>query len=317
MGTLYWIYSSVFSRQHRLEKISVSACPNKLKREADQYSSVYLTPDSLDQAKTAAASLCKLVSKVLQGDVDNGFAIIRPPGHHAEPGMAGGFCLINNVAVAADYALQHHVGVERVLIVDYDIHHGNGTEQIFVNNPHVLCISIHSYLRRQIFPFQASGSPRHVGAGSGTGFTVNIGWSRTGMGNEEYAAAFQSIVMPVAREFQPDLVLVSAGFDGALGDLHDGGLSPKGFASMTRDLMTLGPVVCTLEGGYVLSVLGECVSAVVQTLLDRNSVTAAADEKQTDNKDILASIDPVAAKDIQATKQAHRPYWKCLQEADE
>ena len=241
--------------------------------------------------------------------------MIRPPGHHAEPSMAGGFCLVNNVAVAAEYA-RHHLGAKRILIVDYDIHHGNGTEQIFIHNPQVLCISLHSYLRRQFYPYQASGSPRHVGAGAGTGFTINIGWSRTGMGDEEYAAAFQSIVMPVAREFQPDLVLVSAGFDGARGDLHEGGLSPRGFADMTRELMTLGgPVVCTLEGGYVLGVLGECVSAVVETLLDRNALAPPAPTNENVS-DVLASIDPVAAQDIRATIQVHRPYWKCLREAN-
>lgn len=226
--------------------------------------------------------------------------------------MAGGFCILNNVAIAANYAL-HHLGVERVLIVDYDIHHGNGTEKIFLNNPHVLCFSVHSYLRRRFFPFQASGSPKHVGQGAGAGYTMNVGWSKTNMGDEEYAAAFKSLLLPVAREFQPDLVLVSAGFDGAKGDLHEGGLSPEGFANMTRALMTLGPVVCSLEGGYVLSVLGDCVSAVVEALLGRS---ALAIDGAPVNDDPLASINPVAAQDIRMTIHAHRPYWNCLKNVD-
>jgi histone deacetylase 6 len=206
---------------------------------------------------------------VVGGELDNGFAIIRPPGHHAEPGMAGGFCILNNVAIAADYAVRS-LDTKRILIVDYDIHHGNGTEKIFIDNPNVLCISIHSYLRKTFYPFQASGSPRNVGSGFGKGFTVNVGWSRKGMGDEEYAAAWKHVLMPMAREFQPDLVLVAAGFDGAQGDLYDGHVSPQGFANMTKALMALGPVVCSLEGGYVLSVLGECVCAVVKALLNGN-----------------------------------------------
>lgn len=130
------------------------------------------------------------------------------------------------------------------------------------------------------------------------------------MGDAEFAAIWKSLLMPVAREFQPELIIVSAGFDGAKGDLYEGGLSPSGFAEMTRALMTLGPVVCSLEGGYVLSVLGECVSAVVEALLDR---TASVDEKDRDGNDLLASIDPMAAQDIRASILAHRPYWKCLE----
>jgi len=202
----------------RLDKLSNCTCCEKLDREAEQFNSIYFTKDSVAEAKTAATSLCRLVTKVVEGDLDNGFAVIRPPGHHAEPGVAGGYCVINNVAIAASYA-REKLGVDKVLIVDWDVHHGNGTQAIFLNDPNVLYFSVHRWHGGNFFPFLQKSGPSNVGLGDGEGYNVNVGWTRKGMGDEEYLAVWEKILMPIAREFQPDLVLVSAGFDAALGDM--------------------------------------------------------------------------------------------------
>lgn len=202
----------------RLDKLSNCNCCDRLNREAEQFKSIYFTKDTVAEAKTAATSLCRLVTKVVEGDLDNGFAVIRPPGHHAEPGLAGGYCVINNVAVAASYA-REKLGLERVLIVDWDVHHGNGTQSIFLNDPNVLYFSVHRWHGGNFFPFLQNGGPTTVGIDDGEGFNVNVGWSRKGMGDDEYLAVWEKLLMPMAHEFQPDLVLVSAGFDAALGDM--------------------------------------------------------------------------------------------------
>lgn len=300
----------------RLDKLSNCTCCDRLDREAEQFKSIYFTPDSVKEAKKAATSLCRLVSQVIRGDLDNGFALIRPPGHHAEPGLAGGYCVINNVAVAAAYA-REKMGVRKVLIVDWDVHHGNGTQNIFINDPDVLYFSVH---RENFFPFLPNSGASNVGLNKGAGYNVNVGWSRKGMGDDEYLAVWETILMPIAREYQPDLVMVSAGFDAALGDMGDCHVTPECFGRLTRSLMTLadGKVVCALEGGYVRSVLGKCVESVISNLLDRKSCEisekeAKQDQSDRDGDDILSSIDATAAKNIRSTMAAHQPFWTCFQ----
>jgi len=309
----------------RLDKFSssCSSChttdQSVLDAEAQQFSDIFLTNDSVAAAKQAAASLCRLVERVVTGQLDNGFAIVRPPGHHAEPAQAGGYCLINNVAVAAAYA-RSKLGVNKVLVVDWDVHHGNGTQSIFLDDPNVLYFSVHRWHGGNFYPFRPSGGPRSVGTGRGQGYSINVGWTHKGMGDEEYAAVWEQLLLPVAREFDPDLVLVSAGFDAAQGDMGECCLTPQGFAYLTRALMTLaqGRVVCALEGGYVHSILGQCVKSVVKTLLNRESPRICLQEElehavdEEDDNDTMMSIDASAARDIRATMNAHRPYWKCL-----
>jgi acetoin utilization deacetylase AcuC-like enzyme len=269
------------------------------------------------QAKAAASALCRLVSRVVQtSDLDNGFAVIRPPGHHAEPGLAGGYCVVNNVAVAAAYA-REKLGVERVLVVDWDVHHGNGTQRIFLNDPAVLYFSVHRWHGGNFFPFLKNGGATTVGVGEGAGFNVNVGWSRKGMGDDEYEAVWTKVLMPMAREYQPDLVLVSAGFDAADGDMGECNVTPECFGMLTRSLKTLadGKVICSLEGGYVRGVLGECVKQVVSALLEpKSACEQQVSEEAEDGTDILEEIDPSAAKNIRATIAAHQTYWKCFQQ---
>ena len=291
---------------------------DRLDREAEQYKSIYFTKDSVTEAKKAATSLCSLVENVVQGDLDNGFAVIRPPGHHAEPGLAGGYCIINNVAVAAAYA-RAKLGVEKILIVDWDVHHGNGTQSIFLKDPNVLYFSAHRWHGGNFFPFLSNGGPASVGMGDGEGFNMNVGWTAKGMGDDEYLALWESLLMPVAQEFQPDLILVSAGFDAADGDLGECHITPECYGRLTRSLMTLDtPIVCSLEGGYVRSILGKCVTNVVAALLDRNSAQESKLEDDEDCRErgdvnVLDTINKTAAKNIKATMAAHESHWKCLQ----
>ena len=169
----------------------------------------------------AAGCLIYMVYAVVKRILRNGFAIIRPPGHHAEIDKAMGFCFFNNVAVAARLA-QRKLGVKRVLIVDWDVHHGNGTQDIFKDDPSVLYISLHRYDNGKFYPGGDEPAATSVGIGAGEGTSVNIPWNGVQSappGDIEYLSAFIHIINPIAREFAPDLVMVSAGFDCAVGDM--------------------------------------------------------------------------------------------------
>ena len=300
---------------YRLNKFATCTC-HQLDDEARQYQSVFLTQQSTLEAKQAAGKLCTLVSDVVQGKLDNGFAVIRPPGHHAEPGVAGGYCIINNIAVAAAYA-RTQLGVGKIMIVDWDIHHGNGTQKIFWHDPNVLYFSVHR--GGNFYPFSPAGRASMVGQGEGLGYNINVSWTTKGMGDDEYCAVWQTLLMPVLREYEPDLILVSAGFDGADGDMGECHVTPSGFGRLASSLVATGvPVVCALEGGYVPSVLQACVKSVVRALLDAEPSSGSSPAflpKHDEEKDaiILENIHPVAAKCIRATHKAHASYWKCLQ----
>lgn len=302
----------------RLDKISKCNCHNKLDIEAEQFKSIYFTNDSVRSAKKAASSLCKLVSDVVTDKLDNGFAVIRPPGHHAEPGLAGGYCVINNVAVAAAYA-REKLGVNRILIVDWDVHHGNGTQRCFIDDPNVMYFSVHRYHGGNFFPFLQQGGPTSVGTGAGKGFNMNIGWNDKKMGDDEYLVVWEKILMPVAQKFKPDLVLVSAGFDAAAGDMGECDVTPECFGRLTRRLKGLagGKIVCALEGGYVRSVLCKCIESVLASLLDSKSDEKCKEEvdrfyKNVGDLEMLDCIEPSAAKSIRETMKAHVEFWECL-----
>ncbi len=223
----------------------------------------FMSPESCDVARYAAGGVLDLVDRVMSGELDNAFAAVRPPGHHAESDRAMGFCLFNNIAVAAAYAAKRH-GVERVLIVDWDVHHGNGTQQIFWDDPGIMFVSLHQ------FPFYpGTGSAEETGGEAAAGRTVNIPMTG-GFGDAEYAAAFRRVVAPVARAFAPGLVLVSAGFDAHAADPLGGmRVSADGFDAMAAEVLDVaresagGRCVAVLEGGYDLDALGECVERVL------------------------------------------------------
>uniref|UniRef100_A0A4W5MKN0 histone deacetylase n=1 Tax=Hucho hucho TaxID=62062 RepID=A0A4W5MKN0_9TELE len=223
-------------------------------------------------SRMAAGSVTELAFRVAKGELKNGFAVVRPPGHHADPSNPMGFCYFNSVAIAAKQ-LQQKLSANKILIVDWDVHHGNGTQDVFYNDPSVLYISLHRYDDGNFFP--GSGGPAEVGSGAGEGFNVNVAW--TGgldppMSDAEYIAAFRTVVMPIAQEFSPDVVLVSSGFDAAEGHPAPLGgykVSAKCFGFLTRQLMGLagGRVIMALEGGHDLTAICDASEACVSALL--------------------------------------------------
>ncbi|XP_013408875.1 LOW QUALITY PROTEIN: histone deacetylase 6-like [Lingula anatina] len=278
--------------------------PRELKEVQLQYNSVYLCQESYDCALLAVGSLLNVVEAVLTNKSQNGVAVIRPPGHHAEINQACGFCLFNNVAIAARYA-QKTFGVKKVLILDWDVHHGNGIQHIFEDDPSVLYISIHRYDQGFFFPAGPDGNYDKVGNGAGAGFNINIPWNKYGMGDAEYIAAFLQVIMPVAYEFDPDLVLVSAGFDAARGDpLGHCDITPAGYGHMTQMLMSLanGRVILALEGGYNLHSISESMAMCTKVLLGGTCPP-------------LGSLVPktMAVESICNVLDTHKKYWKCLQ----
>jgi len=216
---------------------------------------------SWDAALHAAGGACALVEALLAGDQSVGFSALRPPGHHAEPRRAMGFCLFANVSVAARHALDS-LGADRVLVVDWDVHHGNGTNEIFHESPEVLFASIHQ------FPFYPGTGPlRDAGSGAGEGYSINLPVP-AGSGEEVFCGLVEHVVLPAARRFDPDVVLVSAGFDAHRDDPVGGcSLETASYAELTRQVLTLGkPVGYVLEGGYDLDALAASVAASMEAL---------------------------------------------------
>ena len=251
-------------------------------------------------AMLSAGSVVEMTTRVVQGELRNGLAVVRPPGHHCEANQAMGFCVLNNVCVAVAVA-RRRLGVSRVLVVDWDVHHGNGVQNIFEDDPNVLYISLHRY-GRGFYP--GTGGPHEVGFGAGEGTSVNVAWSHEGYGDAEYLAAFDRVIMPIAREYGPDLVLVSAGFDAAKGDPLGGmAISPAGYAHMTAALATLaaGRLVVVLEGGYNLRSISHSAAAVLSTLLGDPLPML---ERRPPKSHALADLEVV----VSAVKQ----YWASL-----
>ncbi|KAG9316543.1 histone deacetylase clr3 [Chiua virens] len=231
--------------------------------------SLYVMNGTTRAARLSCGGVIEACLKVAQGHLKKTFAIVRPPGHHAEPDEHMGFCFFNNVAVAAK-VVQLCTRIKRILILDWDVHHGNGTQRAFNDDPTVLYISIHRYERGQFYPCGPFGGLDSCGEGPGLGYSVNVPWPTKGMTDADYIHAFQQIVMPIALEFAPELVIISAGFDAADGDdLGECHVSPAGYAHMTHMLASLagGKMVVALEGGYNLDSISNSALAVARTLL--------------------------------------------------
>ena len=238
----------------------------------------WLDPDTVMSSKSyeaalyAAGGVLVAVEAVMKGEVDNAFALVRPPGHHAVRDRAMGFCIFNNVAIAAKFALTRFK-LNRVLIADFDVHHGNGTQDAFYADPKVLYFSTHQY------PFYpGTGWMDETGTGEGEGTTVNFPMA-AGWGDEECLRAFNEVLVPVARRFQPELILVSAGFDAHWADhLANMRVSISGFAQMATILKGLAAELCqgrlafTLEGGYNLRVVACSVKATFDVLLGNSKI---------------------------------------------
>ncbi|HTK11962.1 MAG TPA: histone deacetylase [Ktedonobacteraceae bacterium] len=234
----------------------------------------YVSAKSYEVARMAAGAPLVAIDAVMKGEVNNAYCLVRPPGHHAVPESGMGFCIFNNVAVAARYAIDHY-GLERVLIIDYDVHHGNGTQEMFYDDPHVLYFSIH---QAPFYP--GTGESMEFGEGAGMGTTVNIPLpAQTGF--ETYEPIFRQVLAPLADRFNPQLILVSAGFDAHWKDTEPGigllppgmQLSTAGFARLNQIILELaswfceGRLVMVQEGGYHLEVMRACVATTINNLL--------------------------------------------------
>ncbi|KAM6979055.1 histone deacetylase 4 isoform 1-T2 [Tautogolabrus adspersus] len=266
---------------------------------------------SSSAARLAVGSVVELVFKVASGELKNGFAVVRPPGHHAEESTPMGFCYFNSVAIAVKL-LQQRLNVSKILIVDWDVHHGNGTQQAFYTDPSVLYLSLHRYDDGNFFP--GSGAPDEVGTEAGVGFNVNMAFTgglEPPMGDAEYLAAFRTVVMPIANEFAPDVVLVSSGFDAVDGHAPPLGgykLTAKCFGYLTRQLMGLagGRLVLALEGGHDLTAICDASEACVSALLG-NELDPIPDEvlQQRPNANAVHSMEKVI--------EVQGKYWRSLQ----
>ncbi|XP_061532593.1 polyamine deacetylase HDAC10 isoform X2 [Phycodurus eques] len=274
-----------------------------------QYGAVYFHPNSYHCATLAVGAALQLVDGVMTGRVRNGIALVRPPGHHSMRSAASGFCVFNNVAIAAKYAQQKY-GIQRVLIVDWDIHHGQGVQYAFEDDPSVLYLSWHRYEHQKFWPELRESDYDSVGKDKGAGFNINVPWNKVGMQNVDYLAVFCHVLLPVAYEFCPDLVLVCAGFDSAIGD-PEGEMcaTPDIFAHLTHLLMNLagGKLCAVLEGGYNLTSLSQSVCVTVQTLLGYPAPRPAD----------LQGPCQSALESIQCVRAAHRKYWSCFKHAAE
>jgi acetoin utilization deacetylase AcuC-like enzyme len=253
-------------------------------------------PRSYAAAVRAAGAVADAVERVLDGALDRAFCGVRPPGHHATPDRAMGFCLLNNLAVGVSAALAR--GLKRVAVIDFDVHHGNGTQEAFYRDGRVLFVSSHQ------FPFYpGTGDLDEVGEGEGRGFTVNLPMP-AGLGDGEYRRAYRELVEPIGRAFDPELVLVSAGFDTHRDDPLGGmTMSPAGFAELMDVCLAVaegaarGRLVAALEGGYDLDGIADSTAAVVGRLLDRPAAATRA---------------PVRSgfeKLLEAYRSAQAPFW--------
>jgi acetoin utilization deacetylase AcuC-like enzyme len=280
----------------------VAATEGKASQSLDPDTST--SAGSYEAALLAAGGLCRAVSMVLKGELDNAFALVRPPGHHAEKSRAMGFCLFNNVAIGARYAQEYHK-LKRVLIVDWDVHHGNGTQHSFEEDPSVLYFSTHQY---PYYP--GSGAFHEAGRGKGEGFTVNVPLSPR-HGDGEYVGIFEKIMKPVALEFNPELILVSAGIDiyenDPLGSMF---VSKNGFAALTRSVMDVaqkccdGKVIITLEGGYDLDGLRASVKSMLKELAGLSETSIEDMASRGDQQKIDYAVNQVF--------QVHGRFWKSL-----
>ena len=275
--------------------------------------SLYVGNLTLEAALISAGGAIETCKNVVTGTVKNAIAVIRPPGHHAEHNESMGFCIFNNVPIAAKVCMADYPEVcRKVLILDWDVHHGNGIQNIFYDDPNVLYISIHVYQNGMFYP----GSPEHddvpdggldnCGVGPGQGRNVNIGWHDQGMGDGEYMAAFQKIVMPIAQEFEPDLVIISAGFDAAAGDELGGCyVTPECYSHMTHMLMSLanGKVAVCLEGGYNLRAISRSALAVAKTLMGEPPMKLK-----------VPPINKLASYVLHQVRVCQAPFWQCMRE---
>jgi len=257
---------SAVHQPRMIEMIRRTALRDQLWLDPDTYT----TAGSWQAALFAAGGALSAVEAVVAGRASNAFALVRPPGHHATPLQSMGFCLFNNIAIAARHALDT-LNVARVAIIDYDVHHGNGTQDCFYDEGRVLFCSTHG---SPLYP--GSGAEREIGSGAGYGTTLNLPLP-FGVGDAGFQRLYDDLVVPAIQRFSPELILVSAGYDAHWDDpLGPLALSVAGYAALTQRLVALADAICdgrivlVLEGGYSMTALGACVVAALRVLLGRD-----------------------------------------------
>lgn len=243
------------------------ACANSLPYM--DYPDTHICVESYDAALVAAGGLIEACDKVMANTITNAFCAVRPPGHHAESSHAMGFCLFNSIAIAAQHLITSH-SLQRIAIVDFDVHHGNGTQHAFESRNDVLFISLHEHPR---FLFPGTGYEHETGSGQGAGYTLNISML-PGTTDDSYDKAFTQSVLPKLNDYQPQFILISAGFDALAQDsIAHIDLTPDAFSLMTQRLIDVanthchGRIVSTLEGGYDLDMLAKCTADHIQKLM--------------------------------------------------
>lgn len=299
-----------------LQYMSAEQLEEELQHDPEANDSIYLSSSTPYCAGLSAGSAIEACRAILLGKVKNVFAIIRPPGHHAEREDAKGFCFYDNVSIATKVC-QREFGEKcrKVFILDWDVHHGNGIQQANYDDPNVLYISLHVHKRGHFYPEFSYRDKRgpygdhlHCGEGAGLGKNVNIPWTKQGMGDADYIYAFQQVVMPIATEFDPDLVIIAAGFDAAEGDMLGGcKVTPAGYAHMTHMLMSLanGKIAVCLEGGYNLVSIARSACAVGRTLMG-------------EPPDRLENMTPTASgvDDVKLVLRQQSRFWSSLYPKD-
>ncbi len=264
----------------------------------------HVSPRSYEAALRSTGAALEGLERIFAGELDNAFCLARPPGHHATATRGMGFCLFNNNAVAARFAMEKF-GVKRVFILDWDAHHGNGIQDIFYDDDRVLYVSLHQYPH-----YPGSGSYHEVGRGKGEGYTVNFPLpARTG--EDVYLAAFDQVIVPLALKYQPELVLISAGYDAHFSDpLCSMLLKSTSYAEMATRLKKLAEEVCggkvmaCLEGGYNLSAVARSIVNTVAVL--------AGEDLRVEDEDVYGGGLPTSGRGmeiVEATRGAIRPYW--------
>ncbi|MEW6183569.1 MAG: histone deacetylase [Bacillota bacterium] len=263
------------------------------------------SPRSYEVALLAVGGALEAVDAVMEGRLDRVLALVRPPGHHALPSRAMGFCLFNNIAVAACYAVRKY-GLRRVLIVDWDYHHGNGTEAAFYTHPGVLYFSTHSAAG-----YPGTGWVTRKGEGDGEGFNINVPLPDYA-GDEDLKYVFREILAPAAAEYAPELVLVSAGQDGHRNDPIAGmELTAAGYGALAAivgeiaDRSAAGRIAGVLEGGYDLGGLGDSVGEILSAWMDKDRYPGGTAARKTD---------PKVAAVAEAVRETHRAYWRCFRD---
>ncbi|XP_058180770.1 histone deacetylase 5 isoform X2 [Rhododendron vialii] len=300
--------AAVHTKNHidLIKNISSEKFDSRRERIAAKYNSIYFNEGSSEAAYLAAGSVLEVAEKVAKGELDSAFAIVRPPGHHAEENEPMGFCLHNNVAVATSFLLnKRELGIKKILIVDWDVHHGNGTQKMFWKDPRVLFFSVHRYDFGTFYPASEDGSHIMIGKGPGAGYNINVPWESGRCGDADYIAAWDHVLIPVAKEFNPDIIMISAGFDAAVGDPLGGcRVTPYGYSVMLKKLMesAQGKIVMALEGGYNLDSIANSVLACVEVLVEEKPLSGSSEAYPFES----------TWRVIQAVREKLSPFWPIL-----